>query len=51
MELSLKKSHKIDVVWEKVKECYNSVQVPLAQEDIDPAHRIGMEYTEKNSGM
>ena len=24
--------------------------MPFAQEDIDRAHRIGMEYTEKNSG-
>ena len=26
------------------------MQVPFAQEDINRAHRIGMEYTEKNSG-
>ena len=32
------------------KECYESVKVPFAQEDNDRAHRIGMEYTEKNSG-
>ena len=25
-------------------------RLPLVQEDIDRAHRIGMEYTEKNSG-
>ena len=51
MELNLKKKNeKIDYVWQKVKECYKSVQVPFAQEDIDRAHRIGMEYTEKNSG-
>ena len=37
-------------MWQKVKECYESVQVPYAQEDIDRAHTIGMEYTEKNSG-
>ena len=47
---SKKKNEKIDYVWQKVKECYKSVQVPFAQEDIDRAHRIGMEYTEKNSG-
>ena len=34
----------------KVKECYGSVQQPFAHEDIDRAHRIEMEYTEKNSG-
>ena len=50
MESSLKKWKNIDDVYQKVKECYESVQVPFAQEDIDRAHRIGMEYTEKNSG-
>ena len=51
MELILKKKkEKIDDEWQKVKECYESVQVPFAQEDITHAHRIGMEYTEKNSG-
>ena len=34
----------------KVKECYESVQLPFAQGDINRSHRIGMEYTEKNSG-
>ena len=34
----------------KVKECYGSVQQPFAHEDIDRAHRIEMEYMEKNSG-
>ena len=33
-------SKKIDDVWQKVKECYQTVQVPFAQEDIDRAHRI-----------
>ena len=28
----------------------SAVQVPIAQENIDRAHRTGMEYTEKNSG-
>ena len=37
-------------MWQKVKECYASAQVPFAQEDINRAHRIRMEYTEKNSG-
>ena len=37
-------------MWKKVKDCYESVQVPFAQEDIDRAHRNGKEYTEKNSG-
>ena len=37
-------------VWQKVKECCESVQVPFTQEDIDRAHRIGMEYTDENSG-
>ena len=45
-----KKNEKIDDLRQKVKECYESVQVPFAQEDIDRAHRIGMEYAEKNSG-
>ena len=50
MELNLKKNEKIDDLRQKVKERYESVQVPFAQEDIDRAHRIGMEYAEKNSG-
>ena len=50
MESNLKKNEKIDDVWQKVKECYESVQEPFAQEDIDRAHRIETEYTEKNSG-
>ena len=45
-----KKNEKKDDVWQKAKECYKSVQVPFAQEDINRADRIGMEYTEKNSG-
>ena len=40
---SKKKMKKIGDVWQKVKECYESVQVPFAQEDIDHVHRIGME--------
>ena len=44
------KKKKIDDVWQKVKECYDSVQVPFAREDIDCARRTGMEYTVKNSG-
>ena len=36
-------------MWQKVKECYESVQVPFAQKDVNCTHRIGMEYAEKNS--
>ena len=50
MKLNLEKKEKVDNVWQKVKECYESVQLPFTQEDVDDAHRIGMEYTEKNSG-
>ena len=51
MELNRKKKNKKkDDVWQKAKECYKSVQVPFTQEDINRADRIGMEYTEKNSG-
>ena len=49
MELNLK-NEKLDDVLQKVKEYYEPVQVPFSQEDVDRAHRIGMEYTEKNSG-
>ena len=48
MQLNLKKNEKIDDVWRKVKECYESVQVPFALEDINRADRIGMVYKEKN---
>ena len=50
MELNLKENEKIDDVWQKVKERYESVQVPFSHKDINRAHRVGMEYTEKNSG-
>ena len=40
----------MDDVWQKVKECSESVQVTFVQEYINSAHRTGMEYTEKNSG-
>ena len=49
MESNLKKKEKIDYVWQKVKQYYELVQVAFDLEDIDSAHRIGMEYTEKNS--
>ena len=44
-----KKNEKIDYAWKKVKQYYELVQVLFDLEDIDSAHRIGMEYTEKNS--
>ena len=36
---------------QKVKESYELVQVRFIQEDIDRAHRNGMAYKEKNSGI
>ena len=44
------KKMKKQMMWQKVKECYELVQVPFAQKDINHAHRIGMEYTKKNPG-
>ena len=32
--IEFKKNEKIDDVWQKVKECYEPVQVPFSQEDI-----------------
>ena len=37
-------------MWQKVKQCYKSVQVSFAEEEVDHAHIIGREYTDKNSG-
>ena len=37
-------------MFQKVKECYQPVQVPFTEENVNRAHRIGMEYMEKNSG-
>ena len=37
-------------MWQKVQECYVSIQVPFAKKDIDRAHKTGMKYTKKNSG-
>ena len=49
-KINSKNNEKTDDVWQKVKECYELVQVPFAQEDIDCAHRTGMGYMGKNSG-
>ena len=40
----------MDDVRQKLNKCYETVQMPFVQEDIDRAQRIEMEYTEKNSG-
>ena len=37
-----------DVI-EKIRECYNALELPFNEEVIDSAHRVGKEYTDKIS--
>ena len=37
-------------VLQRVKECYNEMNLPLQDENIDRVHRIGSTYTDKNAG-
>ena len=37
-----------DVI-EKIRECYNALELPFNEEVIDRAHRVGKEYTDKIS--
>ena len=34
---------------EKIRECYNALELPFNEEVIDRAHRVGKEYTDKIS--
>ena len=34
---------------EKIRECYNALEVPFNEEVIDRAHRVGKEYSDKVS--
>ena len=35
---------------EKVKECYEALEIPFNEANIDRAHRIGKEYSDKTTG-
>ena len=34
----------------RVKKCWNALDLPFCEEEIDRVHRIGKEYKDKNSG-
>ena len=34
---------------EKIRECYNALELPFNEEVIDRAHRVGTQYTDKIS--
>ena len=42
-------SEKNGDVIEKIKECYNALELPFNEEVIDRGHRVGKEYTDKIS--
>ena len=44
MKLNLKKDKKLDDVLQKVRKCYESVQVPFLENNIDRVDRIEMKY-------
>ena len=43
-------NEKNEDVIEKVRECYDSLNLPFNEEVIDRVHRIGKEYKDRNSG-
>ena len=42
-------NEKNEDVIEKIRECYNALELPFNEEVIDRAHRVGKEYTDKIS--
>ena len=43
-------NEKNEDIIEKVRECYDSLNLPFNEEVIDRVHRIGKEYKDRNSG-
>ena len=48
IETKTKESNE-DII-EKVKECYEALEIPFNEANIDRAHRIGKEYSDKTTG-
>ena len=42
-------NEKYEYVMEKIKECYNALELPFNEEIIDRAHRVDKDYTDKIS--
>ena len=42
-------NEKNEDVIEKIRECYNALELPFNDDAIDRAHRTGKEYTDKTS--
>ena len=50
MKLNLKKDKKLDDDLQKVRKCYESVQMPFLENNIDRVDRIEVKYIQKNLG-
>ena len=48
IETKTKESNE-DII-EKIKECYEALEIPFSEANIDRAHRIGKEYSDKTTG-
>ena len=48
--LEVKENEDEDGIMNGLEDCYSSVNLQFDANDIDPAHRIGLPYTDKNSG-
>ena len=49
-EMEVKENEGEDAVMNVLEDCYSSVILQFDANDIDRAHRIGLHYTDKNSG-
>ena len=48
--MKIKEKESEDDVTNTSEQCYSSLHIPFDPNDIDRAHRIGLWYTDKNSG-
>ena len=48
--VEVKENEVVDGVMNVLEDCYSSVNFQFDANDIDRAHRIGLPYTDKNSG-
>ena len=47
MESKVTTTKKNEDVIEKIRECYNALELPFNEEVINHAHKVGKEYTDK----
>ena len=48
--MEVKENEDKDRIMNVLEDCYSSVNLQFDANDIDSAHRIGLPYTDKNSG-